>query len=108
MGVENTVNSQIDRQFFFDFKQILSQWIAVKDARQRGRGIVFDLPGVAGTIDFVDLIKRFHAGGYRGDFNCEVSGMVSSKEGYDPIAAAKTCYSNMSAAFRKAGVARVG
>ena len=80
--------------------------IAVKDAVQEGDRVVFELPGDSNTIDFSRLIRRFFAGGYRGDINCEVSGMVSSKPGYDPIAAAKTCYRNMSNAFELSGVAR--
>ena len=80
--------------------------IAVKDAARQGDRVVFQLPGTAGTIDYAELIRRFHAGGYRGDVNCEVSGMVWSRPDYDPIAAAKTCYANMSASFRQAGVAR--
>ncbi|MEK6236401.1 MAG: sugar phosphate isomerase/epimerase [Planctomycetales bacterium] len=80
--------------------------VAVKDAvRQNGR-VVFKLPGETGEIDFARIIKKFHDAGYQGDFNCEVSSMVSSKPGYDPRAAAKTCYANMSQAFRKSGVKR--
>ncbi|HAY82851.1 MAG TPA: hypothetical protein DCY79_23835 [Planctomycetaceae bacterium] len=78
--------------------------IAVKDAVQEKGRVVFRLPGAAGTIDFADVIKRFVAGGYRGDLNCEVSGMVWGQPGYDPIAAARTCYANLSKAFAKAGV----
>jgi len=77
--------------------------IAVKDAdKQKNGRVVFKLPGETGNIDFVKLIKTFHAGGYRGDFNCEVSGMVSGQKGYDPIAAARVCYRNMKAAFAEA------
>jgi sugar phosphate isomerase/epimerase len=82
--------------------------IAVKDPVQEGNKVVFKLPGEAGTVDFPRIIRQFTAAGYRGDFNCEVSGMVSSQPGYDPVEAAKTCYANMSAAFKKAGVNRVG
>lgn len=80
--------------------------IAVKDASQENGRVRFKLPGEAGTIDFAALIRQFYAGGYRGDFNCEVSGHVSGQPGYDPISAAKTSYTNMSAAFQKAGVPR--
>lgn len=81
-------------------------YVAVKDAVKKNDRVVFQLPGQAGTIDFVQLIKQFYGGGYRGDFNCEVSGMVSSKPGYDPVDAAKTCYKNMAESFRQASVAR--
>lgn len=80
--------------------------IAVKDAARQGDRVVFQLAGAAGTIDYAELIRRFHAGGYRGDVNCEVSGMIWSRSDYDPIAAAKTCYANLNSAFRQAGVAR--
>ncbi|TWU02233.1 sugar phosphate isomerase/epimerase family protein [Stieleria varia] len=81
--------------------------IAVKDAVQEGDRVVFRLPGESDAIDFPALIRQFHAGGYRGDINCEVSGMVSGKPGYDPIAAAETCYKNMSRAFHQSGVERL-
>ncbi len=80
--------------------------IAVKDAVQSGSKVSFELPGVAGTIDYARLLKLFYDGGYRGDICCEVSAQVSSKAGYDPTAAAKTCYRNMNAAFERAGVPR--
>jgi sugar phosphate isomerase/epimerase len=83
-----------------------TEYVAVKDAVQQGPRVVFQLPGQAGTIDFAKLIKQFIDGGYRGDINCEVSGMVSRKPGYEPIVAAKTCHTNMAAVFRTAGVIR--
>lgn len=83
-----------------------SAHLAVKDAVQAGERVVFKLPGEAGTIDFAAMLRQFYAGGYRGDINCEVSGMVWSKPNYDPIAAAKVCYRNMAAAMKAAGVPR--
>jgi inosose dehydratase len=80
--------------------------VAVKDPVEEGNRVVFKLPGEAGTVDFASMIRQFHEGGYRGDFNCEVSGMVWNQPGYDPIQAAKLCHANMSAAFQKAGVKR--
>lgn len=80
--------------------------IAVKDAVREGGRVVFKLPGAAGTIDYVQILRAFYRGGYRGDINCEVSGMVWGRKGYDPQAAAKICYRNIAAAFRKAGVPR--
>lgn len=80
--------------------------IAVKDAVQEGDRVVFKLPGETDGIDFAELIRRFFRGGYRGDINCEVSGMVSSRPGYDAIAAARQCYRNMSQAFKRSGVSR--
>ena len=85
--------------------------VAVKDAVQTtskdGKSRVeFRLPGEAGTIDFVTLLKTLQAGGYRGDISCEVSGMVWSKDGYDPVSAMKACYANMSKAFHDSGIRR--
>jgi sugar phosphate isomerase/epimerase len=85
--------------------------VAVKDAVQTkskdGKPRVeFRLPGDAGTIDFVTILKTLNAGGYSGDISCEVSGMVSGKSGYDPVSAMKTCYSNVSKAFDEAGIKR--
>jgi sugar phosphate isomerase/epimerase len=78
--------------------------IAVKDAAQENDKVVFKLPGETGNIDFAKMIQLFHKGGYRGDFNCEVSGMVSGKNDYDPFVAAETCYKNMHQAFQMAGL----
>ena len=80
--------------------------IAVKDAVQDGKKIRFKLPGESGTIDFASIIRQFFEGGYRGDFNCEVSSMVSKQVGYDPVDAARRCYAAMSKAFDTAGVRR--
>lgn len=86
--------------------------VAVKDAVQatakdgsKSR-VEFRLPGEAGTIDFVTILKTLNAGSYKGDISCEVSGMVSGKSGYDPVAAMKTCYANVSKAFNNAGIKR--
>lgn len=80
--------------------------VAVKDAVEHNGKVRFELPGVAGTIDFVTLLKELNAGGYRGDISCEVSGMVSGKPGYTPLPAARTCYQHINTAFESAGVAR--
>ena len=82
--------------------------VAVKDAARINDRVVFKLPGETGNIDFSELIRRLHAGGYRGDINCEVSGMVSGQPGYDAVAAARVCYRNLSAAFARSGVRRSG
>ncbi|MBN2307405.1 MAG: sugar phosphate isomerase/epimerase, partial [Candidatus Hydrogenedentes bacterium] len=66
------------------------------------------LPGESGTIDYAVLLRLFYAGGYRADVCCEVSGVVSGKPGYDPVAAANTSYANVAPAFEEAGVPRRG
>lgn len=80
--------------------------VAVKDAVDEGKRVVFKLPGEAGTIDFATIIRELYAGGYRGDINCEVSGMVSSQPDYDSLTAARLCYRNLAEAFQKSGVRR--
>ncbi len=80
--------------------------MAVKDAVRQGERIRFQLPGTGGTFDYEDLLRRFFAGGYRGDVCCEVSGMVSKAPGYDPAEAARLSYRNMARAFERAGIPR--
>ena len=80
--------------------------VAVKDTIKQGNRMAFVLPGEAGTVDFVTLLKELKKAGYAGDISCEVSGMVWGKKGYDPNSAIKTCHRNMSKAFMSAGVAR--
>ena len=80
--------------------------VAVKDAIEQNGKVRFDLPGTAGTIDFAKLLRELHAGGYRGDISCEVSGMVWNQPGYKPRTAATTCYRNLAAAFDAAGISR--
>lgn len=80
--------------------------IAIKDTILTDNGFRFALPGESGDFDYADLFKRFYSGGYRSDICCEVSSMVSNQPGYDPVAAAKTCYANISPAFTVAGVPR--
>ena len=80
--------------------------VAVKDAVEQDGRVAFLLPGESGKFDYAELLRLLHRGGYRGDICCEVSGMVSKKAGYDPVAAMKTCYKNMAEAFVAAGVPR--
>ena len=87
--------------------------IAIKDTIETDQGCQFVLPGESHSFDYADLFRRFYAGGYRADICCEVSGMVSSQAGYDPIAAAKTKTAEplsviMPNAIRIATAARVG
>mgnify|MGYP000489424515 CR=1 FL=1 len=80
--------------------------VAIKDTIRKGNSTAFVLPGEAGTIDFVTLLKELAKGRYTGDISCEVSGMVSGKPGYDPVKAVETCYSNIAPMFKKAGLKR--
>lgn len=84
-----------------------TQHIAIKDTvKLPDGGFQFVLPGEAGTIDYLKLLQTFYDDGYRGDICCEVSGMVWSKPGYDPVAAVKTCYKNVAKVFSEAGIKR--
>ncbi len=73
--------------------------IAVKDAVQVDGKVAFKSPGDAGTVDYVSLLKQFHAGGYRGDVCVEVSSQVWRQPGYDSGETVKKCYAAMSHAF---------
>ncbi|WP_218934427.1 sugar phosphate isomerase/epimerase family protein [Rosistilla ulvae] len=81
--------------------------VALKDVRQRDGKVDFLLPGATGNVDFPNLFRQFYTGGYRGDMNCEVSGMVWGKPGYQPIESARQCYAWMSQAMQQANVPRV-
>ena len=80
--------------------------IAIKDTVKTETGFRFVLPGESGGFDYPTLLKMFYAGGYRGDVCCEVSSMVWNKRGYDPLAAAKSCYANISPIFGQVDVPR--
>lgn len=82
--------------------------VAVKDVVKQGDDFHYALPGEGGHIDYARLLRCLHDHGYRGDICCEVSGHLSKASGYDPLHAIRTCYSNLSAAFEKAGIPRPG
>jgi inosose dehydratase len=85
-----------------------TRFIHVKDTVMADGKARFVLPGESGEFDYVKLLTLVVEAGYRGDICCEVSGMVSNQETYDPIAAAKTCYQNLSHDFEVAGIRRPG
>lgn len=80
--------------------------IAVKDARQDGGAVRFELPGEAGTIDYQELCQRFYAGGFRGSICVEVSSQVWKRPDYDAENALATSYRVLSTAMKQAGVPR--
>ncbi len=80
--------------------------VAIKDAVQHGGKVSFLLPGEQNT-HYPRLFSLLYQAGYRGDFCCEVSSMVSNQPLYDPLAAAKVCYRNMAAALKASQARRV-
>lgn len=88
----------------------LQPWWAfahVKDARGDSAKFEFLLPG-EGTTDYEALLRGMVQGKYAGDVVVEVSGQISTKPGYDPVAAARRSYAALSAAWRAAGLERAG
>jgi inosose dehydratase len=83
----------------------LAAFIHVKDTEHAAGGRGFLLPG-AGTIDYGEYFRLLAASSYGGDVVVEVSGQISSKPGYDPLAAAGKCYNHLAAAMRSAGLRR--
>ncbi len=81
-------------------------FVAIKDTVMVDGKARFVLPGESDLIDYAELLRLFHKGGYRGDINCEISGMVSGRKDYDPVATARTCHANIAPAFSKAGIPR--
>ncbi|MFO1483381.1 MAG: TIM barrel protein [Verrucomicrobiaceae bacterium] len=79
-------------------------YVASKDAVMKDGKVVFALTGESGEFDHADIVKAFVAGGYAGDFCCEVSSQIWKAKGYDAVAATKTCYKNLADAFKRAGV----
>ena len=79
-------------------------FVHVKDNIKSGDKTEFALPGDGGDIDYAEFLSLLVAGGYHGSVVVEVSGQVSGKPGYDPIAAAKHCYAKLQPAFVKAGL----
>lgn len=73
-------------------------FIHVKDAKGTPEKFEFLLPGEHG-IDYAAFAKLLAEAKYRGPVVVEVSGMISNRPGYDPIATARKSYSNLAAAF---------
>ena len=81
-------------------------FVSLKDVAIENGRTAFKLPGETKQIDYAALVRQFQEGGYRGDYNCEISAMIFNKPGFDCLAAAKLSYANIAPAFAAAGVAR--
>lgn len=79
-------------------------YVASKDAVIKDGKTAFALTGEGGEFDHAQIIQAFVAGGYKGDFCCEVSSQIWKAKGYDAAAATRTCYKNLANAFKRAGV----
>lgn len=80
--------------------------VSVKDVVLKEGKAVFALPGEGGQFDYAKFLAQIVKAGYRGDVNVEVSGMVSSQPGYDPVAAARMSYTHLAEAFSRAKITR--
>ena len=83
----------------------LTKFVHVKDTVFEKDQAKFVLPG-EGETNYMELLKLLKEHKYSGCVCVEVSGMVSSKKDYDPVAAARHGYANLAPAFEKAGVRR--
>jgi inosose dehydratase len=75
----------------------------VKDGRMVDGKVQFLLPG-EGDFDYAAYFRAMHAAGWDDHVTVEVSGMVSSRQGYDPYEAAAFCFDALSQALNDAGV----
>jgi sugar phosphate isomerase/epimerase len=79
-------------------------FIHVKDSRSVGGKNEFLLPG-EGRTDYTAYFRLLRKHGYTGSVTVEVSAMIHSKPGYDPIAAAKKSYAALKKAFDESAAA---
>ena len=81
----------------------LAVFVHVKDTAMEKGQVRFVQPG-DGSTDYQGLIGGLKDEDYTGCVCVEISGQVSAKKDYDPLAVAKKCYEKRSPAFEKAGV----
>ena len=80
-------------------------FVHVKDTVIEKGKATFLLPG-DGDIDYPELFRQLVKLGFNGCVCVEVSGMLSSKEGYNPMMAATRSYEALAVAMAKAGIPR--
>jgi sugar phosphate isomerase/epimerase len=78
-----------------------TKFIHVKDSVGEPGKFQFLLPG-EGRIDYVKYFSALKQHGYAGPVVVEVSGQIFNKPGYEPVAAAKKCYTVLADAKAKA------
>jgi sugar phosphate isomerase/epimerase len=78
-----------------------TKFIHVKDTVGDSSKFKFLLPG-EGHTDYAAYFKALKAYNYTGPVVVEVSGQIFNQPGYEPIAAAKKCYTALSDAMAKA------
>jgi len=88
-------------------KQLLpfTACISVKDSAGTAEKPQYLLPGEGKTdyVEYFTLLKQF---GYAGFVVVEVSSMIHSKPGYQPVPTARLCYERLAGAFAKACLGR--
>lgn len=82
-----------------------TRFIHVKDSVGDVKAFQFLLPG-DGRTDYAAYFKLLKQLAYEGPVVVEVSSQVFNKAGYDPIAAARKCYTSLTAAMDAAGLTR--
>ena len=78
-------------------------FIHVKDTAGTADKFQFLLPG-DGRTNYLDLFQLLKEANYAGPIVVEVSGQLHTREGYDPIAAARRSFNNLSPLFEKSGL----
>lgn len=92
-NLKNSLNKMLDQTVF----------IHIKDTKGTAEQFQFLLPG-EGNIDYRKYSEILGKHKYTGSVMVEVSGQIHGKPGYDPVAAAKTGYRNMSKYFQSTGI----
>ena len=78
----------------------------ITDARRHDDGTFELLLLGQGELDATTYVRAMHEAGWDDFITLEVSAMVWSREDYDPLAAATSCYEALCTAFEQAGVPR--
>lgn len=70
--------------------------VAIKDAFEKDGKVQFDYPGATGKMDYKTLFIKLNEMGFRGDVNCEISSMISSKADYNARKVMKASFEKIS------------